>query len=124
MAWHERLYGRYQKSLNLEHYLTALSRKPGALAGSSPLKQWRRDGRWPKCFDELWEVLKSWQGESAGTRAMIGLLQLGAAQGWDCLRAAVEQALELGSRASFDGGSGERSATTRGHRSGGPDAGL
>ncbi len=98
VAWHERLYGRYQKSLNLEHYLTTLSRKPGALAGSSPLKQWRRDGRWPKCFDELWEALKSRQGEPAGTRAMIGLLQLGAAQGWDCLRAAVEQALELGSR--------------------------
>ena len=98
LAWHERLYGRYQQSLNLEHYLTALSRKPGALSGSSPLKQWRREGRWPGSFDEFWGALKKRQGESAGTRAMIGLLQLGAAQGWDRLRHAVEQALELGAR--------------------------
>lgn len=98
LAWHERLYGRYEQSLNLEHYLTALSRKPGALAGSSPLKQWRADGRWPRCFDELWEALRKRLGESPGTRAMIGLLQLGAQEGWDRLRQAVEQTLEMGSR--------------------------
>lgn len=98
VAWHERLYGRYEQSLNLEHYLTALSRKPGALAGSSPLKQWRAAGRWPRCFDELWEAMKRRQGDSAGTRAMIGLLQLGASQGWELLRQAVEQTLEMGSR--------------------------
>jgi transposase len=98
VAWHERLYVRYGQSLNLEHYLTALSHKPGALAGSSPLQQWRRAGRWPGCFDELWASLKKRQGETAGTRAMIGLLELGAARGWDQLREAVGTALEMGSR--------------------------
>jgi hypothetical protein len=98
VAWHERLYVRYGQSLNLEHYLSALSRKPGALAGSSPLKQWRRAGRRPGCFDEFWTALKKRQGETAGTRAMIGLLELGAARGWDQLRDAVETALEMGSR--------------------------
>ena len=98
VAWHERVYGRYQQKLNLEHYLTALSRKPGALAGSSPLKQWRRQGRWPACFDELWDAMKRRQGDPVGTRAMIGLLELGAKQGWDRLQVAVEETLQMGSR--------------------------
>jgi len=62
------------------------------------LKQWRRAGRWPACFDALWASLKKRQGETAGTRAMIGLLELGAAHGWERLREAVESALEMGSR--------------------------
>jgi hypothetical protein len=33
--------------LDLEHYIDVLERKPGALAGSSPLQQWRERGRWP-----------------------------------------------------------------------------
>jgi hypothetical protein len=28
--------------LNLEHYLDVLERKPGAMAGSTPLAQWRQ----------------------------------------------------------------------------------
>ena len=42
--------------------------------------------------------MKVRQGDSAGTRAMIGLLELGAEHGWPRLRSAVEEALELGSR--------------------------
>ena len=98
LAWHERSYGRYEQKLNLEHYLTALGRKPGAFAGSSPLKQWRQAGKWPISFDRLWSAMKVRQGDSAGTRAMIGLLELGAEHGWPRLRSAVEEALELGSR--------------------------
>jgi hypothetical protein len=48
VARHERSYGRYQEILDLEHYLDVLERKPGALAGSKPLEQWRRLGRWPE----------------------------------------------------------------------------
>ena len=98
LAWHERSYGRYEQKLNLEHYLTALGRKPGTFAGSSPLKQWRQAGKWPISFDRLWSAMKARQGESAGPRAMIGLLELGAEHGWAKLRSAVEEALELGSR--------------------------
>src|SRR2546427_421376 len=46
-----RCYERRQQILDLEHYLEVLERKPGALAGSTPLKQWREQGRWPQSYD-------------------------------------------------------------------------
>jgi hypothetical protein len=42
VARHERCYSRQQKILDLEHYLDVLRKKPGALAGSTPLAQWRQ----------------------------------------------------------------------------------
>jgi transposase len=96
VARHERSYSRQQQILDLEHYLDVLRKKPGALAGSTPLAQWRQAGRWPECFDRLWQALISRHGRPQGTRQMIDLLSLGAAQGWDRLRIAVEQALSLG----------------------------
>ena len=41
VARHERSFERYRQVLDLEHYLDVLERKPGALAGSRPLQQWR-----------------------------------------------------------------------------------
>jgi transposase len=96
VACHERCYNRQQKILNLEHYLDILRKKPGALAGSTPLAQWRQAGRWPECFDHLWQALNTRHGRQEGTRQMIELLSLGTGEGWDRLRAAVEQALSLG----------------------------
>jgi transposase len=95
VARHERCYSRQQQILDLEHYLDVLRKKPGALAGSTPLAQWRQAGRWPECFDRLWEALNARHGRQEGTRQMIELLSLGATEGWDHLRAAVEQALSL-----------------------------
>lgn len=96
VARHERCFGRQQKVLDLEHYLEALIKKPGALAGSTPLEQWRAQGRWPASFDRFWEVLKQRQGKQSGTRAMIELLLLGRPHGYGPLKEAIEQALELG----------------------------
>ena len=96
VACHERCYSRQQKILNLEHYLDVLRKKPGALAGSTPLAQWREAGRWPECFDRLWQALNMRQGRQEGTRQMIELLSHGSREGWDRLRAAVEEALSLG----------------------------
>jgi transposase len=96
VARHERSYSRRQQVLDLEHYLDVLERKPGALAGSSPLQQWRERGRWPESFDRLWQSLRERHGSQAGTRAMIELLAVGKHQGWDRLRRAIEEALALG----------------------------
>jgi transposase len=96
VAQHPRSYGRYQEILDLEHYLDVLERKPGALAGSTPLDQWRRAGRWPASYDRLWEALIARQGTQAGTKAMIGLVQLGRKHGHEALRTAVEAALAAG----------------------------
>lgn len=98
VARHERCFGRYQKVLNLEHYLEVLTRKPGALAGSTPLAQWRAQGRWPGSLDQFWEELVARRGKQDGTRAMVEVLLLGRDHGWEPLRVAVEKALEMGCR--------------------------
>jgi hypothetical protein len=77
VARHERCYSRRQQILDLEHYLDVLERKPGAMAGSTALEQWRRAGRWPASFDALWQRLIERQGRQPGTRAMIAVIQLG-----------------------------------------------
>jgi hypothetical protein len=96
VARHERCYSRQQQILDLEHYLDVLRKKPGALAGSTPLAQWRLAGRWPDSFDRLWQALNTRHGRQQGTRQMIELLSIGASEGWDQLHGAVDQALSLG----------------------------
>jgi len=95
LARHERCFGRQQKVLNLEHYLDVLAKKPGALAGSIPLEQWRAQGRWPESFDRFWQHLRQRHGKQEGTRAMIEVLLLGRQHGYATVRRTVEQALEL-----------------------------
>jgi transposase len=95
-ARHPRCYGRGHQILNLEHYLDVLERKPGAMAGSTPLQQWRQAGRWPDCLDRIWSQLERRLGKSAGTREMITLVRVGGVAGWGRLIAAVEEALRLG----------------------------
>lgn len=81
LARHERCYGQRRHVLDLDHYVDVLSHKPGALAGSKPLEQWRQAGRWPACFDSLWDRLRDRHGRqepepwgpwcnSAGSSAM------------------------------------------------------
>jgi transposase len=96
VARHARSYGRHQEILDLEHYLDVLEHKPGALAGSKPLEQWRRAGRWPTSYDQYWQALMQRQGRQHGTKAMIELLQFGRRLGYGRLRSAIESALELG----------------------------
>ena len=96
VARHQRCYGRGHQILNLEHYLDVLEKKPGAMAGSTPLKQWRDAGRWPDCMDRIWKKLEDRHGLSGGTREMITLVRVGLVEGWDRLIAAVEEALRLG----------------------------
>jgi hypothetical protein len=73
-----------------------LSKKPGALAGSTPLEQWRAQGKWPASFDRLWEELKKRRGKQDGTRAMIDLLLLGRTHGFDRLREAIDKTVAIG----------------------------
>jgi transposase len=96
VAQHPRCYGRGKEVLNLEHYLDVLEQKPGAMAGSTPLEQWRKAGRWPDCLDRIWQQLERRHGKAKGTREMIGLVREGSTTGWPLLIAAVEEALRLG----------------------------
>lgn len=96
VARHPRCYGRGHQILNLEHYLDVLEKKPGAMAGSTPLQQWRQAGRWPDCLDRIWGQQEQRLGKSAGTREMITLVRAGSVSGWARLIASVEEALRLG----------------------------
>jgi hypothetical protein len=96
VARHERSFGRYQPVLDLEHYLEVLLKKPGAMAGSTALEQWRAQGRWPGSYDRFREALRDRQGKQEGTRAMVEVLLLGREHGWGELEGAVNQALKLG----------------------------
>lgn len=82
--------------MDLEHYLDVLGHKPGALAGSKPLEQWRKLGRWPASYDALWYGLMQRCGKQEGTKEMIGLLQLGRIHGEQQLRTAIDATLALG----------------------------
>jgi len=96
VARHERCYGRYEPVLNLEHYLEVLSKKPGALAGSTALAQYRERGLWTGSFDRLWNELRARRGKQDGTREMIELLGASKRHGWERLRRSVEKAMALG----------------------------
>jgi transposase len=96
VATHQRCYQRYRDIMELDHYLDVLVHKPGALAGSKPLEQWRQAGRWPASYDALWQGLMQRQGKQEGTKEMIGLLQLGRTHGERQLRTAVEATIALG----------------------------
>lgn len=96
VARHERCYSRRQQILDLEHYLEPLSRKPGALAGSTALLQWRHQGRWKTVHDEFWQTLNARHGRQNGTRLMVEVIRLGREHGYDRLEAVVGKALTLG----------------------------
>lgn len=96
VATHPRCYGRGHEILDLEHYLDVLEHKPGAMAGSKPLDQWRKAGRWPECLDRIWRQFEQRHGRGPATQQMIGLVRTGLSEGWPKLIAAVEEALRLG----------------------------
>jgi transposase len=96
VARHERCHSHKQQVLDLEHYLDVLDKKPGALAGSKPLQQWRQQGRWPASYDALWQRLMFRQGRQNGTREMVEIIKLGKKHGYRHLQTAVEAAEELG----------------------------
>jgi transposase len=76
VATHPRLRGSQLRSARLDHYLELLKDKPGALEHSLALRQERERGRWPDCFDELWQVLRERVGASEAARQIVDVLML------------------------------------------------
>ena len=96
VAVHERIQGRHQEKLKLDHYLELLEVKPGALAGSRPLHQARQAGLWPAAYDELWSKLRIRHGDWEGTRRMVEALYLHRQASREDVRLAVELTLSYG----------------------------
>jgi len=96
VATHERLYGHHGERLDLDHYLELLKEKPGAMAGSVPLRQARDREAWPPAYDELWGGMRRKHGETTGTREMIDVLFLLRSHPAEDVHAGVSMALRLG----------------------------
>ena len=76
VARHERLATRGGFRLDLDHYLEALVRKPGALPGATALEQARAGGKFTPIHDAWWAAARKAHGDAAGTRALIEVLLL------------------------------------------------
>ncbi|GAA3085739.1 hypothetical protein GCM10020000_85250 [Streptomyces olivoverticillatus] len=77
VARHERLIAKGGCRLDLDHYLEALIRKPGAFPGATALEQARSAGRFTPVHDAWWTQAQKVHGERDGTRALIEVLLLG-----------------------------------------------
>jgi hypothetical protein len=96
VARHPRMHGRYGISAQLDHYLELLRHKPGALAASLALRQEREQGRWPECFDALWQAIEGKVGASEAARQMVDVLLLCREHGPARVELAVRGALAAG----------------------------
>lgn len=76
VARHERATVRGSQSLNLDHYLEVLVRKPGALPGATALVQARATGVFTNAHEAFWAAARKTHGDSDGTRALIEVLLL------------------------------------------------
>jgi len=76
VAVHARSLHKHTESLELDHYLEILARKPGALPGATALAQARRSGKFTGLHDEFWTRARRDRGDAAGTRALIDVLWL------------------------------------------------
>ncbi|MFD8260151.1 IS21 family transposase [Streptomyces griseoluteus] len=77
VARHERLIAKGGCRLELDHYLEALIRKPGAFPGATALEQARSAGKFTPVHDAWWAAAVKAHGDTEGTRALIEVLLLG-----------------------------------------------
>ncbi|MFB8000132.1 IS21 family transposase [Streptomyces sp. NPDC056002] len=96
VARHERLIAKGQCRLELDHYLEALIRKPGAFPGATALEQARSAGKFTPLHDAWWAQATKVHGERDGTRALIEVLLLGRHIPHEYLVAGLATALRAG----------------------------
>jgi transposase len=99
-ARHDRAAGRGTETLVLDHYLEALMRKPGALAGSVPLEQARASGAFTGAHEALWSAARRASGEPAATRVLIEVLLLHRHMDAADVITGIEAALSVGAHAA------------------------
>jgi transposase len=96
VARHERLSTRGGSRLDLDHYLEALLRKPGALPGATVLDQARAAGRFTPVHDAWWAAARAGHGDAAGTRALVEVLLLHRRMAHEHVVAGIAAALRAG----------------------------
>lgn len=76
IAEHARSLHKGSQDLVLDHYLEVLTRKPGALAGSSALVTARAAKTFTPTHEAYWKAARAALGDGPGTRALIEALLL------------------------------------------------
>jgi len=99
-ARHGRMTARGGETLVLDHYLEALMRKPGALAGSVPLDQARAAGAFTGAHEALWSAARRASGEPAATRVLVEVLLLHRHMDAADVVTGIEAALSVGAHAA------------------------
>ncbi|MGW7027158.1 IS21 family transposase [Streptomyces xanthophaeus] len=96
VARHERLIAKGGSRLDLDHYLEALVRKPGALPGATALDQARSAGKFTPVHDSWWQAACKAHGDPEGTRALISVLLLHRHMAHEDVVAGIAAALKAG----------------------------
>ncbi|MCP2281797.1 Transposase [Promicromonospora umidemergens] len=122
IARHERLPGKMEARLELDHYLEALIRKPGAMPGATALEQARAAGRFTPVHDAWWEAARKAHGDAEGTRALIDVLLLHRHMAHEYVVAGLAAALTVGALTA-DGVALEARKAADAHRTGEPGPG-
>jgi transposase len=99
VAVHPRSAHKGSQDLVLDHYLEILTRKPGAMAGSTALAQARASGVFTDIHDRYWAAARRQRGDAAGTRALIEVLLLHRRLPAVDVLAGIDAALAVGSTA-------------------------
>jgi hypothetical protein len=96
VARHERLIAKGGVRLELDHYLEALVRKPGAFPGATALEQARSAGKFTPVHDAWWAAACKAHGDRDGTRALIEVLLMARNMSHEHLVTGLAAALRAG----------------------------
>ena len=96
VASHARATVRGSQTLELDHYLEVLARKPGALPGATALAQARGSGAFTTTHEAWWSKARAAHGDAGGTRSLIEVLLLHRRLPAEAVIAGMAAALRLG----------------------------
>ena len=96
IASHVRSIHKGTEDLVLDHYLEVLTRKPGALAGSTALVVARARGVFTQAHQNFWDAARRALGDQAGTKALIEVLLLHRTLPVTAVTAAMREAVSTG----------------------------
>lgn len=95
VAEHTRSLHKGSEDLLLDHYLEVLTRKPGAMAGSTALAATRASGAFTDHHQRFWDTARHRLGDGPGTRALVGVLLLHRTLPGAAVTAGIDAALAL-----------------------------
>ena len=97
IASHHRCYAQHKMITELDHYLSLLRYKPGALSGSHALAQARQAQQWPVIYDQYWQALLGQYDKTDANRLFVDFLWWARDFNCSAVESVLSQTLTLGS---------------------------